>query len=423
MAVATTLSWAGRGVKAARRGHRIRSVDRMAPHRHDVLVIGAGNGGLSTAARLRRRGCPDVGLVEPSTRHVYKPLQNYVGLGLADPRELERPQADLIPEGVTWHRTAAVRIDPVTRVVTCADGSEVAGADVVLAPGMRIDWDAVPGAAEALQQGVAISTFDDALLGRAWERIRTFERGTATFTLHGQPASGRETALKPLLLACDHWRRAGVRDAIDVTLLHDETTLHIVPEIEREWRRHFEAAGVELRLGTRVAAVEGDEVVLASSAGETRERVDLLHLLPPYAASPLVAASGLDAPGTQGFVDVDPETLRHRAHPRIWAIGDGAALGDARTGGALRYQARIVVENIRRARAGVELERYDGYTVAPVATGRGRLSFAEYDRSGALRRTLPVRVRDEVRAHRAWYLLDRHVLPQVYWHGIVRGRA
>ena len=40
----------------------------MAMHRHDVLVIGAGNGGLATAARLLRRGCTDVGLVEPSGR-------------------------------------------------------------------------------------------------------------------------------------------------------------------------------------------------------------------------------------------------------------------------------------------------------------------------------------------------------------------
>lgn len=395
----------------------------MTTHRHDVLVIGAGNGGLATAARLRRRGCADVGLVEPSLRHVYKPLQNYVGLGLADARELSRPQADLIPDGVTWHRTAAVAIDPVTRIVSCADGTEVAGGDVVVAPGARLDWDAIPGAADAVQRGLAISTFDDALLERAWERIRTLERGTAIFTLHGQPASGRETALKPLLLACDLWRREGVRDAIDVILVHDEARLHPVSAIEAEWWRHLDDAGVDVRTGVRVAAVEGDDVVLAGAGGDERRRVDLLHLLPPYVAAPVVQASGLDAPGTGGFVDVDPETLRHRAHPRVWGIGDAAALGDARTGGALRSQTRIVVENIRHARAGEELERYDGSTVAPVATGAGRLSFAEYDRSGALRRSLPVRARDQLRAHRAWYVLDRHVLPQVYWHGILTGRV
>jgi len=214
-----------------------------------------------------------------------------------------------------------------------------------------------------------------------------------------------------------------VRDAIDVILVHDEARLHPVSAIEAEWWRHLDDAGVDVRTGVRVAAVEGDDVVLAGAGGDERRRVDLLHLLPPYVAAPVVQASGLDAPGTGGFVDVDPETLRHRTHPRVWGIGDAAALGDARTGGALRSQTRIVVENIRHARAGEELERYDGSTVAPVATGAGRLSFAEYDRSGALRRSLPVRARDQLRAHRAWYVLDRHVLPQVYWHGILTGRV
>ena len=43
---------------------------------YDVVVVGAGNGGLSAAALLKRRGCRDVALVEPSAVHVYKPLQN-----------------------------------------------------------------------------------------------------------------------------------------------------------------------------------------------------------------------------------------------------------------------------------------------------------------------------------------------------------
>jgi len=35
------------------------------PRRHDVLVIGGGNAGLSLAGRLRRDGCRDVAVVEP----------------------------------------------------------------------------------------------------------------------------------------------------------------------------------------------------------------------------------------------------------------------------------------------------------------------------------------------------------------------
>jgi sulfide:quinone oxidoreductase len=36
---------------------------------YDVVVVGAGNGGLSAAALLKRLGCRDVTLVEPSPVH------------------------------------------------------------------------------------------------------------------------------------------------------------------------------------------------------------------------------------------------------------------------------------------------------------------------------------------------------------------
>jgi NADPH-dependent 2,4-dienoyl-CoA reductase/sulfur reductase-like enzyme len=239
--------------------------------------------------------------------------------------------------------------------------------------------------------------------------------------LHGQPASGRETALKPLFLACDSWRRRKVLDQIEVTLVHDADALHPVPAIAREIRRHLDRYGVSLRAETTVTAVVGGKALMVHGpAGPERLPADLIHLLPPYAAPEFVANSGLDADGTNGFIAVDPTTLRHRAYRRIWAVGDACDLGDARTGGALRPQVKTVIDNIQRSRRGLPLSHYDGYTVAPIATARGKLSFGEYDRQFHVRRSLPVA--DEITARRAWWWLDRYVLPQIYWHRIIKGR-
>lgn len=387
---------------------------------HDVLVVGGGNGGLSAAAHLLRRGCRDVGLIEPAERHVYKPLQHYVGTGVADPDELVRPQASLVPDAVEWHRTAAVSVDPARMSVRCADGSEVRGRDILLAPGARIDWDLLPGAEQALREGTAITTWDDSELDRARSRLAAMTSGRAIFHVHGQPASGLETAFKPLFIACDTWRAAGVLDSIEVVLVHEGARLHPVEAIGDEIRRHLEDYGVDVRLGTRIQSVDGDAVMLIGPYGSGTEQADLIVLHAPYAAHAFVADSGLDAEGTGGFIAVDPETLRHPAHPRIWAVGDGADLGDARTGGGLRKQVAIAVENIRRARGGQELQRYDGYTVAPIATARRSLSFGEYDRELRVRRSLPVP--DQIRSSPVWLALDRYALPQVYWHRILKGR-
>jgi len=393
----------------------------MSTSDYDVVVVGAGNGGLSAAALLKRRGCRDVALVEPSPVHVYKPLQNYVGVGLGEASELERFQADLIPAGVRWHQTSATRVDPATNSVHCADGTIVRGADLLLAPGARIDWDAIPGALDGLQDGRACTTYELNQLARTSDMIASLRSGRAVFTLHGQPASGRETALKPLFLACDHWRRRKVLDQIEVILVHDADALHPVPAIAREVRRHLDRYGVTLRAETTVTAVAGGNALMVHGpAGPERLPADLIHLLPPYAAPEFVANSGLDADGTNGFIAVDPATLRHRAYPRIWAVGDAGDLGDARTGGGLRPQVKTVIDNIQRSRRGLPLSHYDGYTVAPIATARGKLSFGEYDRQFRVRRSLPVP--DEITARRAWWWLDRYVLPQIYWHRILKGR-
>jgi NADPH-dependent 2,4-dienoyl-CoA reductase/sulfur reductase-like enzyme len=388
---------------------------------YDVVVVGAGNGGLSAAALLKRRGCRDVALVEPSPVHVYKPLQNYVGVGLGEVSDLKRAQADLIPAGVRWYQSSATRVDPANNAVHCADGTVIRGADLLLAPGAMINWDAIPGALDGLQGARVCTTFLSEQLIRTSVMIASLRSGRAVFTLHGQPASGRETALKPLFLACDDWRRRKVLDQIEVVLVHDADELHPVPAIAREIRRHLDRYGVSLRSETTVTAIaDGNTLMLLGPAGPEQLPADLIHLHPPYAAPDLVAASGLDSAGTDGFIAVDPATLRHRVFPRIWAVGDACDLGDARTGGALRHQVKIVIDNIQRSRRGQPLSRYDGYTVAPIATARGELSFGEYDRQFRVQRSLPVP--DEITARRAWWWLDRYVLPQIYWHRILKGR-
>jgi sulfide:quinone oxidoreductase len=119
----------------------------------------------------------------------------------------------------------------------------------VPSPGARINWDAIPGALDGLAGGRACTTFLSGQLARTSEMIASLRSGRAVFTLHGQPALGRETALKPLFLACDRWRRRKVLDQIEVMLVHDAGELHPVPAIAREIRRHL--AAMACRCGPR----------------------------------------------------------------------------------------------------------------------------------------------------------------------------
>ena len=124
---------------------------------------------------------------------------------------------------------------------------------------------------------------------------------------------------------------------------------------------------------------------------------------------------------SDGFLDVDPRTLQHRAHPTVWGLGDAASVDALPSGGALRKQVPVVAHNIAARRTGATMRRYDGYSVAPVTTSRRELLLAEFDRDGRPEPTTTVP--DLVRPRRSLLVFDRYVEPQVYWHRLLKGKV
>ena len=63
---------------------------------------------------------------------------------------------------------------------------------------------------------------------------------------------------------------------------------------------------------------------------------------------------------------------------------------------------------------------YDGYSSCPLVTGFGRLVLAEFDYDN---RPLPSFPFDTARERYSMYALKVYVLPQMYWNGMLKGRA
>jgi sulfide:quinone oxidoreductase len=132
----------------------------MAPSiHHKVVIIGGGSAGISVASRLRRAGVTDIGLLEPSDTHYYQPLWTLVGGGRAELAETARPQASVVPAGVAWVKAAAESVDPEARTVTTDAGATISYDYLVVAPGIQLDWDKVPGLAQALETPYVSSNY------------------------------------------------------------------------------------------------------------------------------------------------------------------------------------------------------------------------------------------------------------------------
>ncbi len=391
-----------------------------------VVVIGGGNAGLSVAGRLHRARVGEITVIEPREQHVFAPLQSHIVGGTARASEAKRPQADVIPPGVRWLRDEAFTVDAETRRVHLVSGGRIDYDQLVVCAGMRMAWEQIPGLPEAMTTPEGISNYDYELAAKASPVLRDLRQGTVVFTQPPEPASCGAAAQKPMYLACDWWRSIGVRDDIRVVFVCPDPVPFGIPAIDRELQRKIDEYGIEVRYQRELRSVDAASRTIEIGHGDARETIayDVLHAVPPQRAPEWIAGSGLAASDDpHGFVDVDPGTLQHVRHPEIWAVGDAATVATRRSGGAIRQQAKALVKNMTAALGGrAPSARYDGYSVVPFTVSRGTVVFAEFDRRGRLRPSVPF-WRSLYRERGLSWIADRRVLPWVYWHLILRGRA
>lgn len=393
-----------------------------------VLVVGGGNAGISLAAYLRRES-PEltVALVAPEAHHTYRPLLSYVGGGMARLRRIRRAQRRVVPRGVRWHQDEVVRLLPGEQgrphTIETAGGLRLQAEDLVLCPGTRMDLDALPGLAEALQTEHASTNYAPELAPRTWRMLRDLRAGRAVFAISARNTPCPGVGLKPLFLAADHWRAEGRLDDIEITVVMEQDAPTGLPRANRRIVRALEELGATVHRGARLGVIDAGERTLRFTASDGRGHAvgyDALHVAPPYRGHDWVVEAGVTDPRT-ALVATSPLTLAHPDHPGLWALGDAATLGTPSSGGGLRSQVPVVAHNIVARRTGGAMREYDGYTVVPLPLDRRRGLLAEWDRRGRESRTVPLV--SLARPLRAVLWFDLWVQPRVYWWRLLRGRG
>jgi sulfide:quinone oxidoreductase len=394
---------------------------------HEVVIIGGGNAGVSLAARLERYGVKDIGLIEPKEHHLYQPLFSHIAGGRAQAREAVRTQESVTPKGVTWIRDSAVDVDANSNTVTLASGSTVAYGQLVVCPGLQYDWDDVPGLAAAVHSPHGATHYEFDLAPKAWTLLSGLTEGTAVFTMPAGPIKCGGASQKPMYLACDYWRQQGVLDKIRVVMVQPYPTVFGVPEVDRELDRKIAEYGIELWTDSELVSVDAAgrlaTVRNLKTGSEETLGYDVLNAVPPQSAPDWLKATDLPAASDKGgFVEVHRQTLRHLRYPNIWSLGDAAATGNSKAGGALRKQTKVLARNLVAARKGkAPTQKYNGYSVCPFTVSRDTVVFAEFDDRYRPMPTIP-RIPTWNESRLSW-VVDRDIFPQVYWNLILKGRA
>ena len=390
---------------------------------HRIVIVGGGTGGITVAARLARKSlAADVAIIEPSDKHYYQPGWTLVGGGVFPREATERDEASLIPSGVTWIRDAVTELRPEENRIQTRDGAIVDYDFLVMAPGIQIDWHRIAGLEQSLGTQGVCSNYSYDTVASTWEFIRDFQGGKAVFTQPNAPIKCAGAPQKIMYLADHHFRKRGIRDRTEITfgtgiavMLGAKHYGDALAEVaaKRDIDVRFKHDLTEIRPGSREAVfrdLDNDKEVVLS--------YDLIHVTPPMSAPDFVKESALA--NEAGWVDVDRQTLQHQRFPNVFALGDASSLPTSKTAAGVHAQAPILVDHLLAAlRTGPLEGRYDGYTSCPVVTGYGKLIMAEFDYQGNPKETFPF---DQRKERLSMYLVKKHLLPRLYWHGMLRGR-
>lgn len=414
---------------------------------YQILIIGGGTGGIMTAAQLLKANSKlDVAIIEPADVHYYQPAWTLVGAGDFSYDKTAKPMASVMPKGVSWIKDKATAIKAADQTVDTAANGSVTYDYLVVAPGLVMAPELIPGLKESLGKGVVCSNYTDPK--HTWEVLRNFKGGNALFTQPTTPIKCGGAPQKIAYLAADNFRKRGILDKSEVIFATPGSVIFGVPEIRKTLMHVIDRYGIHFKpfyAPTEIDHVnqvvtfksvhpEDNQCVVneGNAIGEEmhgdmtiKMPYDMLHIAPPQQAPQFIRESDLVNEG--GWLNVDINSLQHKSYPNVFGLGDVAALPTAKTGAAIRKQVPVVVANLLAlmANKAADNKDYKGYSSCPLVTGYGKMTLAEFDYEGNFTpdpKLKQMLIRDSSKEHWRLYMLKKHGLPYLYWNKMLKGQ-
>ncbi|MCW5747060.1 MAG: FAD-dependent oxidoreductase [Alphaproteobacteria bacterium] len=290
-----------------------------------VIVVGGGFAGATCARWLKRLDARlSVTLVEANDTFIACPFSNGVIAGLRTLEQQRFGYAALGREGVALIFSAATAIDPGGRSVTLADGQRLACDRLVLAPGIAINWGALPGytpqAAERLPHAWQAGA-QTLLLRRQLEAMP--DGGVVIMSAPANPFRCPPGPYERASLIA-HYLKANkpksklilldAKDAFSKQRLFQSAWTTLYPGLI-EW--------VGLSAGGKVTSVDAASSTLITDFA--RHTAAVANVIPPQKAARIAELAGVA--DRTGWCPVEPMSFESTLQPGVHVIGDAAIMG------------------------------------------------------------------------------------------------
>ncbi|KAK1253980.1 hypothetical protein MKX08_007975 [Trichoderma sp. CBMAI-0020] len=402
---------------------------------HRIVVIGGGSAGLDISHKLLRSGKfaqDDIAVVDPATWHHFQPGWTLVGGGIKTKEELRRPLSGLIDPKFKFYNDSVAGFSPEENSITLGNGDKVSYEQLVVAPGVSVNYGSVKGLPEALAdpKSLVSSIYSYDTCDKTFETIQKLQKGTAIFTQPAGPIKCAGAPQKILWLALDHWKRAGLYDPanpsgspIQISFATGMPVMFGVAKYNATLEQLRKERGVEGLFQHDLVSIDGDKATFALPDGKASvtKRFDLLHVVPKMGPHAFVKGSALA--NEAGYVDVDDGTTRHKKYPNVWSAGDASSLPTSKTAAAITAQTPVLVRNLLGSLEGKTPDAtYDGYASCPLITEYGKVLLAEFKYGGEPKETFGDWFGiDQAVPRKSFYYMKKHFFPWVYYQHMVKG--
>ena len=316
-----------------------------------VLVVGGGFAGIGAVQKLKKSDV-DVVLVDKHDYHTFQPLLYQVATGLLEQTAVGHPIRDLVQKqaNARVHQDTVTAIDLDAREVRFSELEPLTYDYLVLGLGAEVNFFGVEGAPE---HAFPLYTLTDAVrlkshVLKTWEaadrKPALIDDGALNIVVVGGGPTGIETAGA----LAELYHGVFPKDYPDVPPEEARITLVeagpvLFPMFKPNIRTYTEKAlakrGVEVLTGEVVASIAPRRVTLKS--GTVLEAHTLVWGA-GLQGNRLVQSLGLEL-GRGNRIGVDEE-LRVPAHPEVYAVGDVAAITDAKTAQVLPQLGSVALQ-------------------------------------------------------------------------------
>lgn len=396
----TCVSTGAMAVASSAIGYSAIHPDKLKTRAH-IVIIGAGTGGLTTAAKLSQRlDGAKITIVDGNLKHYYQPGYTLIGCGVYKPENVARDNADFMPDNVKWVREMVAEYNPDSNNIITQSGKKIAYDFLVVSPGTQMNYEQIAGLDESMlgKNGIGSVYHSSETALQTFHQVQKFTKkgGTALFTKPGGKIKCGGAPLKAAFLTESLARATDKRKDFQISYLTSKKNLFRITEVDKLCTLRCSEKEIVTNFEHTLFGIDAERKIayFKTGKGNTKLNYDYLHVTPPMSApdniinSPLSWKTGPHSKG--GWLEVDKHSLQHRRYSNVFGVGDVVGTPIGKTGASVKFQAPTVAKNIVAMLQGHTPQKsFNGYTSCLLATGMGCAAVVEFDYSDKLTPTLP----------------------------------